>query len=377
MANLNILIGAGFSKPAGLPLVSDISKYFNRRIYDQLRMHASGEWFWSENGNDVDNHNGSLNSDHIVYAFIFEEIMKEYGELKNYEEFYDFLIHSENDWLKDKFDKAKVRCTAELNLPVDNAVVTMFDAYQYQKLVEIFNYLIIDTLSIRLSDEDLVKEYSAFLEFLESYTQLRVFTLNHDLLLEHLFTLTGKEYTDGFITEGSPLLGDDEIRQPAFNDAFSGPIHIRKLHGSAGLYRYPAGIDGGGVIYRTGEIIYFKPTSHSNKHTSRRTDALGKVIQSLNLDPSPKFITGKNKEALIEKDPMYSALYSAFVKELASKNDLLIIGYSYGDDHINKVIERNSPFARVININPGKTYPFSNAESITNLKSIADLSTLK
>jgi hypothetical protein len=376
MSHLNIVLGAGFSRAAGLPLVSHISDYFNRRIYDQLRMHSSGEWFWLDNGEDVENHNGALNSDHIVYAFVFEEIMQRYGEMKNYEDFFDFLTHQPSEWFKKVFDAAKVHCAKELKLDPDNALINLFTSYQYQKVFEIFNYLIIDTLKIRLPNADLLKEYSAFLTLLERYEHLHVFTLNHDLLLEHLFDLSSRSYSDGFVIEGSMLIGDDNMPQPSFQNTFVGSTHVRKLHGSAGLYQYPAGIDEGGIIHRTGEIIYFKPTTYHNKHMSKRVDATGKVLQTMNLDTSPKFITGKNKNELIQKNPMYSALYKAFESALKKDNDLLIVGYSYFDEHINQVLRSGGPFSHVINVNPGTTYPYSNAVKVTNLKYPKDLASL-
>jgi hypothetical protein len=228
MSTLNIILGAGFSRAAGLPLVSNISDYFNRRIYDQLRMHSSGEWFWRDNGEDVENHNGSLNSDHIVYAFVFEEIMRRYAEMKNYEDFFDFLTRQTIEWFKEVFDAAKVHCTNELKLDPNNGVIILFTTYQYQKVFEIFNYLIIDTLRIRLPDADLLKEYSAFLTLLGRYEQVRIFTLNHDLLLEHLFELSGLPYSDGFATKGSTLIGDNNVPQPSFQNIFVESTHIRE-----------------------------------------------------------------------------------------------------------------------------------------------------
>jgi len=339
-------------------------------------MHSSGEWFWVENGNDVENHNGSLNSDHIVYAFIFEEIMRRYGVMKNYEEFYDFLIQQKDEWYKEVFDTASENCAKELNLESDNGILSMFRTYQYKKIIEIFNYLIIDTLRVKISNSDLLAGYNVFLDFFKRYESITIYTLNHDLLLERLFDIVSRPYSDGFSSKNSTIIGDDDIPQPSFQNIFTESTRLLKLHGSDGLYQYPAGVDDGGIVHRTGEVIYFKPTSYHNKHVSKRIDTSGKILQTLNLDTSPKFITGKNKNGLIQKDPMYQSLYSDFKNELRKGNDLVIVGYSYLDDHINSVIEAGGPYQNVINVNPGKTYPYSNAKKVTNVDYLSALAPL-
>jgi hypothetical protein len=53
MAQLNVLLGAGFSKSASLPLVGDFNPYFNRDITDKILVHSSGEWFWKDHASDV------------------------------------------------------------------------------------------------------------------------------------------------------------------------------------------------------------------------------------------------------------------------------------------------------------------------------------
>jgi hypothetical protein len=375
-SEFNILLGAGFSRPAGLPLVSNINDYFNKKIYDRLRMHSSSEWFWKENEGDVINDNGSLNSDHIIYAFVFDEIMKEYGELKNYEDFYDFLINKKSVWYKSVFDTAKAKCIAQFELPAGHDIISMFETYQYGKIIEIFNYLIIDTLRIKKSDDHLKLEYSSFLRYLTRAKQVNVFTLNHDLLLEHLLNINDEKYSDGFSEEDSPLIGDDNRGQPVFRNIYQERIRIRKMHGGAGFYRYPLGADGSGIFKSAKKVLYFKPTSFQNKHMARRVNRFGKVLQSMNLDVSPKFITGRNKKELIAKDPMYAQLYKAFHQKLTKTLDLMIIGYSFGDDHINEALRTCGPYRHVINVNPGPGYPFTNARTVTNLHYISDINTL-
>jgi hypothetical protein len=373
MSQLNIILGAGFSFPAGFPLVKDFNRFFNRDIRDEFRMHSSSEWFWKELAPEVANHNGSLNNDHIAYAFVFQAILGKYGEFANYEDFYDFVTKQDKTWLKERFDEAKASCVARYNLAADSTLATMFDQYQYQKITEILNYLILDVLRLKVSENDLRGLFAPFLSLLSKYTKVRIFTLNHDLLIERLFNIEGVRFSDGHSKENSRIVGEKGEIQASFQDRFEERIHVLKMHGAVDIYGFDVGKQEGSVLYPTGQIIYFKPESYYAKHHAQMVDDQGKVIQDFNFVKAPAFITGRHKESLIKNDKMYSRLFQRFSDEMAKDADLLIIGYSYGDDHMNSVIEKNNPYQSVTNINPGKEYPYKNCKSIKNLKNIASL----
>lgn len=76
--SLNILVGAGFSYYAGLPLAKDIQSKFDRSLSNQLLRFGSSEWAWVETQDQAMQHNGRIGADAIEYGFILEEIIKDY-----------------------------------------------------------------------------------------------------------------------------------------------------------------------------------------------------------------------------------------------------------------------------------------------------------
>ena len=56
-------------------------------------------------------------------------------------------------------------------------------------------------------------------------------------------------------------------------------------------------------------------------------------------DESNQMVIGKNKTELIDKEPILSCYFNIFKEAIKEGNKkLLIIGYGFGDKHINKVI---------------------------------------
>ncbi len=61
--SLTVIIGAGFSFNAGLPLGNDIKAKFDRSLRDKLLKASSSEWYWVEGQSEATVHNGRLNMD--------------------------------------------------------------------------------------------------------------------------------------------------------------------------------------------------------------------------------------------------------------------------------------------------------------------------
>ena len=91
-SNLCIILGSGFSKPAGLLLAYEIDAIFNRNNVGNLLQFSSGEWKWLDTASDADRTNGSFGFHHIAYGYILNELVdsfiKENASFTNYEEFY-------------------------------------------------------------------------------------------------------------------------------------------------------------------------------------------------------------------------------------------------------------------------------------------------
>ena len=75
-------------------------------------------------------------------------------------------------------------------------------------------------------------------------------------------------------------------------------------------------------------------------------------------------MTGKNVKSEKSKNNIYlNQLLSQFKDNIGKSEELIIIGYSYGDAYINMIlqseIEKSKSIKRIININPNVDFPYS------------------
>ena len=63
---LTVILGAGFSANADIPIANDINKMFNRDLKNKILRISSDEWFWIDDKSKNFVHNGQLGFDHIV-----------------------------------------------------------------------------------------------------------------------------------------------------------------------------------------------------------------------------------------------------------------------------------------------------------------------
>ena len=156
---LCVLLGAGFSKLAGLPLVKEINEYFTRDNVRKLLNFSSGEWKWTDFASDVDKSNGTIPFDHIAYGFILNELVVEFtrlnGRFSNYEDFYQFV--SDNLWKEGFYssicssaqDKFILSGLIDAKNPNYNSYGFAFTHPNIGIIFPLINYLISDLLFVR------------------------------------------------------------------------------------------------------------------------------------------------------------------------------------------------------------------------------------
>ncbi|SFA38301.1 SIR2-like domain-containing protein [Pedobacter suwonensis] len=364
----SMILGAGFSYNAGLPLVSGISEKFLRDpLEDQILFFGSGEWKWVDWANHADMQNGRIQHLGLEIGYFISYLIKEFQkssgeEVINYEKFYQFVIdkrYTETEKFEQYLKDAEL--AFKKKYPISKAEFSELPDYE---IFSCIYHLIEDLLWVRLSYDEISKRYSTYINFFKAkHHQLNIFTLNHDLLLERIFDHEKISYCDGFSTNGKILLGSRNQKLPVFSNSFYGPINVLKLHGSIDLYKY-------NYIRETNRYKgydYFKTLDYRDKHYATDVDDSGKVVQNFTPQIVPQFITGASKMDIINSNNMYRELYERFSQELIKSEKLIIIGYSYQDDHINSVIEKSlKNFSQVININPGAKFPFEH-QNIHNL----------
>lgn len=379
---LTVILGAGFSANANMPTAGKIAEYFDRNLKEELICFSSSEWAWKDGKSETNIHNGRLNFDWLAYSYVFNELVKSYkiekGDFINYEDFYQFIIDNTNDikWVGNLFQKAKNDLLHDrAYLTEDNGYnsnyLFPFDKEQFSKIQDILNYLINDLLwKIPIDNDELIEIYAPFINYLQAFEEVDIFTLNHDLLLERLLNLFGIEYTKGFNTENSSIKHNDK-NLPVFKGQFNKRVRIYKLHGSIDLYKFNHFDLNGGFWQPNGDYDYYLTTNYSEKHNANRVNPnTGEILQDYNFDIVPKFITGTNKTEMIQNDKMYKELFMQYEKVINEAENLFISGYSFCDEHINQSLEKNKNIA-FINHNRSKDYPFS--ENGKNVRTFEEL----
>ena len=381
--HLTIILGAGFSANAGMPTASDIANRFNRDLREKLLSATSSEWFWVDDKHETFIHNGKLNYDYLAYSYVFDELVKKYvldkGSFIYYEDFYQYIIDNfkNENWVGNLFEASKISLLKDKPYFIEDKNSEYYKSYlfafehkQFSKVSTILNYLIGDILTvIPKKDEELKEIYKCFINYITSFEEIDIFTLNHDLLLEHVLDINELKYSKGFNLENSPIIYNDNP-VPYFNNEFKERIRIHKLHGSLDFYQFRHFKKDGLFSRPTEKVDYYMTTNYRVKHDSQLINPETKeLLQEYNFDIVPKFITGTRKTETIKNDVLYKKLFDNFENVITNSKNLFISGYSFSDDHLNKKI-KNKEF-NFINHNRSKEYPFS--DNGKNIRSFDEL----
>jgi hypothetical protein len=385
-----IILGAGFSYHAGLPLANNIRDYFVRDNIDKILKFNSGESKWVDFASEADSNNGK-GFDHLAYGYILNVLVKRFiharGSFTNYEDMYQYILDNlkVKGFLASILVEAKEICLKDRPHLAENPLK---ENYMYAfvhtdpgHLTSLLNHLIADLLFWRKNPETFVGKYKPFLSILSKCRNVTITTLNHDLLLEFLLeNILSRPYSDGFTIDQKTLFSEKGKALNVFQNLFKEEVNVIKLHGSLDTYKYifyNEKLESSTVV-ATGDYMYFKTMDYYEKqHPERHDPETGKKTQTFHFEITPQFITGTNKPPLIASDNMYSLLYKKMEVEIMSAESLLLIGYSYGDKHVNEQIEhaiKAGKIKSITNINPGMKFPFDvNGIKVINMSDISEL----
>ncbi|MGH8469576.1 MAG: SIR2 family protein [Gammaproteobacteria bacterium] len=188
---------------------------------------------------------------------------------------------------------------------------------------EILNYIASVVATELRTPNDSTEHFMFLKEALDATVsdQLRVFTLNHDLLLDQFFSTRNIEVTDGF----GPAINSVKYWNPRLLSDGTSRSVLLKLHGSINWFRFRT--DGGDWY---DERICKVPESQNNYDT---TDPNGRRQRP--LDDRPVMLIGT-----FNKMPQYSRglffdLFAEFRRRLTESDVLVVCGYGFGDKGIN------------------------------------------
>lgn len=377
------ILGAGFSIPAGYPSAKKLNERFFNSVEDKLLRFSSSEWAWDEYG-DAASNNGRLNYDFLNISYLLSELVEQYQqgtyEIFDYESFYDWFSDRRNDI------PFMQRCCETVNNRLKGKVIEnsshffkKADINQHIEINKCYNYLIADLLERRYDREEKYLYYKNFVNLINEKDEIDIFTLNHDLLVEFLLSKSNIRYSDGFSLKDSCIIGSNDERLPVFNNVYTQNVRLLKLHGSVDYFLFRKMDQTNNYLADTGDYWFFKPGGYDNKHDAKRIDlTTGKIVQDFNFEIIPQFLVGKRKPIVINSHLIYKRLFEHLEKSLAETQNVIIIGYSYHDNHINDILKNaiDKFNFQLLNVNPNTEFPFRKNYTRDFVKEFKDIQEL-
>lgn len=350
MKTISLILGSGFSVPDGMKTVGQINQTLINLQDKDIYIH-SDMTFILITGQEKPSFSTHWGDERFFIQFIQWYITLNNGEF-NYEIFYDYITsfkrfgnHKEKiESFFLKFQKEVLKSTS----PIDdiNSYISRFSDY--------FNQLISKLLQSQKYYEDVglgnYPPYDSFTAFLKEMVRneyvIHTHSLNHDLLFEHIASKHSdlfQHFTDGFSDLGSPYFGNVHLSQSIsknykvrlkyFTNSFNKPIRLYKLHGSVDTYIANLAISNLDLArvkkdWGVGEI---QKEVESEKGELTYTE--------LYQNSYPDILSGASSKALWYQQPYYKELQEHFVSNLSNSDLLVVIGYGFGDDGINHIIE--------------------------------------
>lgn len=344
MKSISFLIGSGFSVPAGLPTTTQMNERLKRINADEICIHTSGDAWFLHGESDPNAHWMRVEQREFVQEFLqfYTNKVLKVGEGFHYEVFYDYYTH----FLAGGEYSNELAEFLEIFLKRHQLETDKYDLlFQFNFT---FNQLVANLVGKRFPRVHLSKPYDtscrAFLQMVETLAEsyvVHLHSLNHDLYIEHLTlsdTIQGK-LDDGFEELGSPYYGEprlsDErrmVRLPRFVNKFEQPFRLYKLHGSVDHYWFE----------ENDQLELVKLKRGLGKLDVRKeVEREGRLqYASYPLNYYPDFLCGTTaKTQRYGRGTYYPTILGHFEKNLRSSENLIVIGYGFGDQRINQYIE--------------------------------------
>ncbi len=387
MKNFSFLLGAGFSKPAGYPLATEINNKFKNLTHKDFMIHTSQSAHLIKKGQEQ-----NWLIEKYDYMFV-EEFIKFYNESIipgkdfDYEIFFDYyndldrrsdLTATEKHFFDDfgrKYD-----------YPLDHHhLLHSFDR-TYNQLIA--NFITVEwPESVSLIPPYRKNDHARFLELLEflgNHFIVHIHTLNHDLLMEKYFhtTTLGKKISDGFTDSYSPYFADmtifvnkndnkkaytHDIRLRRFTNKFDSSFNLYKLHGSVDNYVF-------NLNNKRYDMIKYVYGMNEGSIYKEITTYLGEIKkENFYVDVIPEFLSGTTEKLRhYERTVYYKHVFNHFFQNLQNSNHIIVIGYGFRDSKINEYLKTyflQDPQKKMLVINVTK--PQSDILELKNVEFVA------
>lgn len=368
---VSFLIGSGFSVADGLPLVSNINQRLCCIKEDEIIIHPEMSAMFlngQANPNDWDRREERIFLQEFLEFYCSEIVDGQ--EAFHYEDFFDFY----SDFLR----KENEDDDHSINLFCDSfreKYENSFDIVDNYNLVSrfhnTFNQLLGSMLQSAKYYEDVAPlnyhPYESFIRFLNKLieeNQVKVHTLNHDLLFERIASVPPlwEEFSDGFCENGSPYYSFVEVPKPItkryrvrlkyFQNKFDKKICLFKLHGSINTYQF-------NIADQNNDLTRVKSDYGLDRRFVKEVqdDETGEYRYINGWQNSfPDFLSGTTTKMLSYGNEFYRLIFRHFSNNLKKSKLLIVIGYGFADAGIDKYLEDYylKDGKKMIVINPSK-----------------------
>ena len=358
---LSLLLGSGFSRPDGMPLVGHINERLSGLKEGDFYLYQEmSAGFYNGKYRDP-NANITLNDRRIAeefVAFYVKTFLHGDQSCFNYEKFFDYF----SEFLVEKLHREEIEWFCATYNEKYGIEGQFNNGLNYlSRFLNIFNQLVASLLTQpkyyqNISYTGGYPGYEHFTrlikELLKTY-RVHVHSLNHDMLFDHIgSSVSGifEHYSDGFAEAGSKYFGELRYRPKQIEEEFYKTYHVRlqyyvgdyskrlsflKLHGSVDYFPlYLRETDKPVTIkrdYGVGEVLMERFDEHAQKF----------VYENPFTHRYPAFLTGTTQKIKRYNDAFYENLFVNFKDNLENSEKLIVIGYGFQDDGINELLKEH------------------------------------
>jgi hypothetical protein len=329
--HVSFLFGSGISIPAGFPKTNDIT---NKVLSGDNIYHFSDDTYYiRQNAADLTKSDPDVSRIISFLRLISDTCSTYYFQGNkheiNYEDLF-YIINQMEDCISGEYENPIADSFIRLiQTEIDKITSQGLEDLHRWETIELLNQsenYIIDTVWRSLQRD--IPEINFLQNIIDACLDnefINIFTLNHDLVLETLFSRSNITYTDGF---GDAERNNVRYWNPSLLFTAETKIKVIKLHGSINWFNYP-------------------PNEHtigSKALASVPADADIWHIQSLSGDKEypyggrPLVLVGTFNKILQYTNEIFADLYCCFLQSLKTTNIIIISGYGFGDKGINNQI---------------------------------------
>jgi hypothetical protein len=352
---VSFLVGSGFSIPAGIKGVKELNERLSKINENEILIGMDLRAMFL-NG-QIDNNRWSKADERLFVQeflkFYNLEVMSR-GDQFHYETFYDYY----SGYLIGKEHKEDIEAFHKL---FGEKYLKYEDTRDCHNRISDFGRAYSQLLASILHDVRFFQDistlnwppYDSFIRFLGELskdTDVKVHSLNHDLLLDWMgshHSSTCMSFCDGYVLEGSPYYGlvsfdfnprthfqvhkEYYVKLQYYVGKYDMPICLYKLHGSIVSKRvYPG--------KAANEVARLKDDYGVNGYFMEWLDEnTGEYrLERLGDDVPPDYLSGTtNKMRFYTGDSYYLKLFKYFQENLEGSETLFVIGYGFQDPGIN------------------------------------------